>query len=156
MNNIKVGTAAPDFELPATGEKNISLSQFTGNKHVVLYFYPRDNTSGCTKESQAFRDHYDEFAQLDTVILGISRDSIKSHENFKTKQTLPFDLLSDKEEMLCTLFDVMKMKNMYGKQAKGIERSTFLIDKQGFLRHEWRKVKVAEHVEAVLSALRAL
>jgi len=123
---------------------------------VVLYFYPRDNTPGCTKEGQAFRDHYSEFQALDTVVLGVSRDSLKTHENFKAKHRFPFELLSDSEETVCKLYDVLKEKNMYGRKVIGIERSTFLIDREGILRQAWRKVKVAGHVEEVLDAVRKL
>ena len=122
----------------------------------MLYFYPKDNTPGCTQEGQAFRDHIQQFNELNTVILGISRDSVKVHEGFKCKQNFPFDLLSDKEEQLCQLFDVIKMKNMYGKQVRGIERSTFLIDENGVFIHEWRKVKVKNHVDEVLQVLKQL
>ena len=151
----KTGQPAPDFTLPATGGKEITLSKLKGS-NVVLYFYPRDNTPGCTKEGQAFRDHHGEFEKLDTLILGISRDSLKTHENFKAKHNFPFDLLSDSDETACRLYDVIKEKNMYGKKVMGIERSTFLIDREGILRHEWRKVKVAGHVEEVLEAIHSL
>lgn len=119
-------------------------------------FYPKDSTPGCTTEGQDFRDAYAQFQAADTEIFGVSRDSLKSHENFKAKQSFPFELLSDQDEAICNLFDVIKLKNMYGKQVQGIERSTFLIDKQGTLRHEWRKVSVKGHVEAVLAAAQAL
>ncbi len=155
MNSIELKKKIPDFALPATGDKTIKLSALTG-KQVVLYFYPKDSTPGCTKEGQDFRDHFDAFTAAGAVILGVSRDSIKAHENFKAKQAFPFDLLSDKEETLCRLFDVIKEKNLYGKKVMGIERSTFLIDKQGLLRQEWRKVKVPGHVEEVLAAVKAL
>ncbi len=152
---IKTGQPAPDFTLPATGGQEITLSGLKGS-NVVLYFYPRDNTPGCTKEGQAFRDHHAEFEKLDTVVLGVSRDSLKTHENFKAKHQFPFELLSDSEETVCRLYDVIKEKNMYGKKVMGIERSTFLIDREGILRREWRKVKVAGHVEEVLEAVRSL
>lgn len=155
MPAISIGELIPDFDAAATGNQAISLSQLKG-KNVVLYFYPKDNTPGCTLEGQDFRDHIDEFNALDTVILGISRDSLKMHENFKAKQCFPFELLSDPDETLCNLFDVIKMKNMYGKQVLGIERSTFLIDKQGKLAFEWRKVKVKTHIAEVLAKLREL
>ena len=155
MSTIEIGKKVPDFELPATGDQNIKLSDLKG-KNVVIYFYPKDSTPGCTKEGQAFRDDHRKFARAKTVILGVSRDSIKSHENFKAKQEFPFDLLSDQEELLCGLFEVIKMKNMYGKQVRGIERSTFLIDAKGVLQHEWRKIKVDGHVEDVLTAAKAL
>ena len=122
----------------------------------MIYFYPRDNTPGCTTEGQDFRDNYAKFKRAKTVVLGVSRDSIKSHENFKAKQEFPFDLLSDKEEELCNIFDVIKEKTLYGKKHMGIERSTFLIDEKGVLKQEWRKVKVPGHVEEVLAAAKAL
>lgn len=146
----------PSIILPATGNKNINLTDFIEKSHVVLYFYPRDNTPGCTQEGQDFRDHYAEFTALNTVILGISRDSVKKHESFKAKYTFPFDLLADEDEQLCQLFAVMKNKQMFGKPTRGIERSTFLFDKQGVLRHEWRKVKVDNHVSDVLAAIQSL
>ena len=152
---VAIGKKVKNFKLPATGDKTISLSDFKG-KNVVLYFYPKDNTPGCTTEAQDFRDAKGRFTRAYAVILGVSRDSIRSHENFKTKQKLNFDLLSDENEELCTYFDVIKMKNMYGKTARGIERSTFLIDGNGILRQEWRKVKVKGHVEEVLQAVKAL
>ena len=152
---IVIGKPLPDFEAPCTGEKSFKLSDYLG-KNIVLYFYPKDNTPGCTLEGRDFRDNFDTFNSLNTVIFGISRDSIRTHENFISKQEFPFELLSDQEEKLCDLFDVIKMKNMYGKQVRGIERSTFLIDKNGILIHEWRKVKVKTHIEEVLNALREL
>lgn len=155
MTTVALGKNVPDFTLPATGDQNIALAKLKG-KNLVIYFYPKDNTSGCTLEGQAFRDNHDKFIQANTVIFGVSRDNIKSHEGFKGKQAFPFELLSDEDETLCKLFDVIKMKNMYGKQAMGIERSTFLIDAEGVLRQEWRKVKVDGHVEEVLAAAQAL
>lgn len=155
MTEICIGKPVPDFEADATGDKTMKLSAFRG-KNVILYFYPKDNTPGCTQEGQQFRDHIAEFEALNAVVFGVSRDSVKVHEGFKCKHAFPFDLLSDKEETLCRLFDVIKMKNMYGKQVRGIERSTFLIDAEGTLVHEWRKVKVKEHISDVLSALREL
>ncbi len=155
MPKTAIGKPVPDFTLPATSGQHITLSSLRGN-HVVLYFYPKDSTPGCTQESCDFRDNIAEFKRRNAIVLGVSRDSIKSHENFKTKQSLPFELLADTDEELCALFDVIKMKNMYGKQVRGIERSTFLIDKDGVLRQEWRKVKVAGHVEEVLEALKDL
>ncbi len=155
MNKVTLGKPVPDFTLPATGGKDISLSDFRG-KNVVIYFYPKDSTPGCTTEGQDFRDSIKTFQRRKTVILGISRDSIKSHENFKAKQDFPFDLLSDAEEQACRLFDVIKEKNMYGRKVMGIERSTFLIDAEGILRREWRKVAVKGHVEEVLEAVKAL
>ena len=156
MSNISVGKRVPDFKLEATGEQTISLSDFKGKQNVVLYFYPKDSTPGCTTEGQDFRDHYAAFKKADTVILGVSRDSLQSHENFKAKQNFPFELLSDVNEKLCKQFDVIKEKNMYGKKYMGVERSTFLIDKNGKLVQEWRKVRVKGHVEEVLAAAQAL
>ena len=155
MSELQVGAAAPDFELPATGGKTISLSGLKG-KNVVIYFYPKDSTPGCTREGQGFRDNIDAFTARDTIILGASRDSVKSHEKFKANQAFPFDLLSDESGQLCALFDVIKEKNMYGRKYMGIERSTFLIDKTGVLRNEWRKVKVTGHVKKVLDAVSVL
>lgn len=154
-DTVSLGKKVPDFTLPATGDQEISLSDFKG-QNVVLYFYPKDSTPGCTREGQGFRDNHSKFKRQNAVILGISRDSVKAHENFKAKQEFPFELLSDKEETVCKLFDVIKMKNMYGKKVRGIERSTFLIDAQGKLRQEWRKVKVDGHAEEVLAAVKEL
>lgn len=145
----------PDFSLPATSNHQIKLSELKG-KNVVLYFYPKDCTSGCTREGQDFRDHHKKFESLNTVIYGISRDTLKLHEKFKTEQNFPFELIADTEEKACQLFDVIKEKNMYGKKVRGIERSTFLIDSAGILRKEWRKVKVEGHVEQVLKAVAEL
>jgi peroxiredoxin Q/BCP len=145
----------PDFELPSTSNKTFHLSAASG-KNLVIYFYPKDNTPGCTTEGQDFRDAYPEFTKLDCDIVGISRDSIKSHENFKMKMGFPFELLSDADETACKLFDVMKMKNMYGKQVRGIERSTFVVDAKGVLRKEWRGVKIPDHVQEVLEFVKAL
>jgi peroxiredoxin Q/BCP len=155
MTVVTLGQPVPAFELPATGDKTLALSDF-GGKKLLLYFYPKDNTPGCTQEGQAFRDHIDQFDHLNTVILGVSRDSVKVHEGFKCKQNFPFDLLSDQDEQLCQLFDVIKMKNMYGKQVRGIERSTFLIDENGLLINEWRKVQVKTHIDEVLKYLQTL
>ena len=146
---------APDFTLPATGGQLITLSALAGKK-VVLYFYPKDSTPGCTTESQNFRDLHDAFVAAGAVVLGISRDSIKSHDNFRAKQALPFALISDPDETACTLYGVMKMKNMYGKQVRGIERSTFAIDAAGILRREWRGVKVPGHAQEVLDYVKTL
>ena len=152
MSTINLGQPVPNFEAISTGDKSIQLSDYKG-KYVVLYFYPKDNTPGCITEGQNFRDNIATFEQLNTVILGVSRDSVRIHEGFKSKQNFPFDLLSDKEEVLCRLFDVIKMKKLYGKEYLGIERSTFLIDPDGILIHEWRKVKVKVHVDEVLQKL---
>ncbi|MDD2660391.1 MAG: peroxiredoxin [Methylococcales bacterium] len=152
MNQISTGNAIPDFESLSTGNKTVKLTDYRG-RFIVIYFYPKDNTPGCTLEGQNFRDNIEKFAALNAVILGISRDTVRIHEGFKSKQELPFDLLSDEDEKLCQLFDVIKMKNMYGKQVRGIERSTFLIDPQGILIRQWRKVKVKNHIEDILNAL---
>lgn len=151
---VTVGKKINNFKVNATGNKTISLSDYKGKK-LVLYFYPKDSTPGCTTEGQDFRDAKGRFTRQNTVILGVSRDSVKSHENFSKKQKFNFDLLSDADEELCKQFDVIKMKNMYGKKVRGIERSTFLIDENGKLQHEWRKVKVKDHVEAVLTVVKA-
>ncbi|NNJ94075.1 MAG: peroxiredoxin [Halobacteria archaeon] len=155
MAKVAIGKKVPAFSLPATGDKTISLADCKG-KNLVLYFYPKDSTPGCTTEGQDFRDRIHTFRRRNTTILGVSRDSLKSHENFRTKQKFPFDLLSDSDEKLCKVFDVIREKNMYGRKVMGIERSTFLIDDQGKLRREWRKVKVAGHVEEVLEAIKEL
>ena len=144
-----------DFELPATSGKTFKLSNYRG-KTLVLYFYPKDSTPGCTTQGMAFRDHYAEFQKANCEIFGISRDSLKSHENFKAKFTFPFELLADTEELACSIFGVIKMKNMYGKQVRGIERSTFVIDQNGVLSHEWRGVKVDGHVPEVLQIIQTL
>ncbi len=156
MSEIALDQPVPDFEAPATGGQTIRLSDFRGKKNVVLYFYPKDSTPGCTREGEAFRDHFAEFEALDTVILGVSKDSMKRHENFKAKYGFPFELISDEDETVCRLFDVIKLKKNYGREYMGIERSTFLIDKEGILRRQWRKVKVKGHVEEVLEAVREL
>ena len=155
MTTIALGKPVPDFKLSATGGKTVSLADLQG-KNVVLYFYPKDNTPGCTLEGQNFRDQQSKFAKLDTVVLGVSRDSVKSHESFKQQEAFNFDLLADEDEKLCRMFDVIKLKNMYGKEVMGVERSTFLIDKKGVLRQEWRKVKVDGHIAEVLEAVKAL
>ena len=155
MPNATLGKKIPSFNLPATGDRKIRLSDLKG-RQFVLYFYPKDSTPGCTLEGQDFRDQYSKFKRQNTEIIGVSRDSLKSHENFKAKQNFPFDLISDTDETLCNIFDVIKMKNMYGKQVRGIERSTFLIDAEGKLRNEWRKVKVKGHIDEVLEAAKAL
>lgn len=144
-----------DFSLPSTGNKTFQLASAKG-RHVVVYFYPKDNTPGCTTEGQAFRDQFSAFQAANCDIVGISRDSLKSHENFKAKMEFPFELLSDGDETVCEQFGVMKLKNMYGKQVRGIERSTFVIDRNGVLRKEWRGVKVPGHVEEVLAFVQTL
>lgn len=148
-------TKIADFSIPATSGQTFKLVAQAG-KVVVIYFYPKDSTPGCTTEGQQFRDLYEQFAAVDAVILGISRDSVKSHENFKAKQSFPFELGSDADEAVCNLFAVMKMKNMYGKQVRGIERSTFVIDRNGVLRREWRGVKVPGHAQEVLDFVKTL
>jgi peroxiredoxin Q/BCP len=155
MSKATVGKKVPAFNLPATGDKKIRLSDLKG-KNIVLYFYPKDSTPGCTREGQDFRDSHAKFKRQNTIVLGVSRDSIKSHEKFKEKQGFTFDLISDDEEKLCDIFDVIKMKNMYGKKVRGIERSTFLIGTDGKLVQEWRKVKVDGHAEEVLNAVKTL
>ena len=146
---------APDLELPATGSKTFRLADARG-RTLVLYFYPKDNTPGCTTEGQQFRDLYAEFQKHACDVYGISRDSLKSHESFKSKMNFPFELLSDSEESACQLFDVIKMKNMYGKKVRGIERSTFVIDAGGVVRRAWRGVKVPGHVQEVLEFVKTL
>jgi peroxiredoxin Q/BCP len=153
------GTAAPvanevitDFSAPMTGDQTFELSGRPA-RYTVLYFYPKDNTPGCTTEAMNFRDHHDEITALGAAVYGISRDSLRSHENFKSRLGLPFELISDADEAVCTRFDVMKMKNMYGKKVRGVERSTFVIDADGRLVKEWRGVKVNDHVQEVLEFL---
>ena len=146
---------APDFELPSTSGKTFRLSSAKGHP-LVLYFYPKDNTPGCTTEGQKFRDLHPEFQKQACAVVGVSRDSMKSHENFKSKMQFPFELLSDAGEIACKLYEVIKMKNMYGKKVRGIERSTFAIDGDGIVRREWRGVKVPGHVEEVLEFVKTL
>lgn len=155
QNKTELNQTVPDFELPATSGTSFKLSNYRG-KNVILYFYPKDNTPGCTTQGMQFRDNYSTFQGLNTEIFGVSRDSVKSHESFKSKFSFPFELLADTEELACNLFGVMKMKNMYGKQVRGVERSTFIIDKNGMLIQEWRGVKVDGHAEAVLSFIHSL
>ena len=155
MQQVALDQPVPDFELPSTGGISFRLSEHQG-KNIVIYFYPKDNTPGCTLEGQNFRDNITEFDAKDTIILGVSRDSIRVHEGFKSKQSFPFDLLSDKEEVACKIFDVIKLKKNYGREYIGIVRSTFLIDKTGVLRQEWRNVKVKEHIAQVLNAVNTL
>jgi peroxiredoxin Q/BCP len=153
--SVAVDQPVPAFQAQATSNTQVSLDELKG-KQVVLYFYPKDNTPGCTTQGQDFRDQHDAFIAADTVVFGVSRDSLKTHENFKTKQGFPFELICDKDEQLCQLFDVIKLKKLYGKEYLGIDRSTFLIDADGVLRQEWRGVKVPGHVDAVLQAAQAL
>ena len=153
--SIKPDSTLPDFTLHATSRKTVTLSELAGNK-VVIYFYPKDHTPGCTTQGQDFRDMHEQFLAADTVVFGVSRDSLRTHENFRAKQSFPFELISDADESLCRLFDVIRQKKLYGKEYEGIERSTFLIDREGVLRREWRKVKVPGHVTEVLEAAREL
>lgn len=155
MSKTTVGKPVPDIEVRATDDQTFKLSDLRG-RNVVLYFYPKDNTPGCTTEGQDFRDHYEEFRKLKTEVFGVSRDSLKSHEGFKGKQCFPFDLISDPDEQLCQLFGVIKEKTLYGKKYLGIDRSTFIIDRKGVLRHEFRSVKVDGHVAAVLAEVKKL
>ena len=151
----KLDSKVPDFSLPSTGGGPWKLSAAAGRKRV-LYFYPKDNTSGCTKEGQAFAELYPQFRKARIEVVGISPDSLASHEKFKAKYGFPFELLADEDKKVCTLFDVYKEKSMYGRKYMGVERSTFLVDADGVLRREWRKVKVPGHAEEVLAAARAL
>jgi len=153
MPKIKTGNKVPEFSLPATGGGTWSLKDAAGSK-LVIYFYPRDLTSGCTREAQDFRDLHGAFRKAGVQIVGISRDSLSSHEKFAARESLPFPLLADAEEKVCRLFDVIKPKSLYGRKYLGVERSTFLLDGAGRLRQEWRKVKVEGHAEAVLEAAR--
>ena len=150
-----IDSIVSNFEIPATGNKPFRLSDQQG-KMTVLYFYPKDSTPGCTTEAQQFRDLYPEFVKAGCIIAGVSRDSLRSHENFKAKQELPFELLSDTDEQLCTQFSVIKEKKLYGKQVRGIERSTFVIDHAGVLKREWRQVKAPGHAQEVLDFVRTL
>ena len=149
------GKKCPDFLVESTGDKKLSNGDFEG-KNLVIFFYPKDNTPGCTLEGQDFRDNYEEFKKFNAEILGVSRDSIKSHVNFIEKQNFPFDLLSDPDEVMCKSFDVMREKSMYGKKYIGVDRSTFLIDSKGMIVKEWRSVKVKGHVTEVLAEVKAL
>lgn len=160
MTTTMLNQTVSDFELSATGgtalkPSSFKLSNYQG-KTLVIYFYPKDNTPGCTTQGIQFRDSYPEFKALNAEIFGVSRDSLKSHENFKAKFGFPFGLLADTEELACSIFGVIKMKNMYGKQVRGIERSTFIIDKNGKLVHEWRGVKVDGHAQEVLNYIKTL
>jgi peroxiredoxin Q/BCP len=155
MEKLMLGKTIPDFSAPATGDTTFRLSDHKGHP-VILYFYPKDNTPGCTAEGADFRDLHTQFAKLSAVVVGVSRDTVKSHDSFRSKMQFPFPLISDADEKLCALFDVIKMKNMYGKKVRGVERSTFLVDADGKLAREWRKVKVEGHVAEVLEAVKAL
>ena len=155
MSTAKMDRVVPALKLPATQDQTIDLKSLRG-KNVVIYFYPKDSTPGCTTEGQDFAANHLKFKRRNTVVLGVSRDNIASHEKFRAKYNFPFDLLSDSEEKACGIFDVIKEKNMYGRKVMGIERSTFLIDEKGKLRKEWRKVKVKGHVDEVLEAVKDL
>lgn len=152
---VELNKPVPDFSAQATGDQTVTPASLAG-KNVVIYFYPKDNTPGCTTEGQDFRDAHADFAAANTVILGVSKDSLRTHANFKAKHEFPFELISDPDETFCRLFDVIKLKKLYGKEYEGIERSTLLIDAKGVLRQEWRKVKVPGHVAEVLAAARDL
>lgn len=152
---VEIDRPVPSFQAQATSGQLINLESLAG-KQVVLYFYPKDNTPGCTTEGQGFRDQHGAFLAANTLVFGVSRDSLKTHENFRAKQSFPFELISDKDEQLCQLFDVIKLKKLYGKEYLGVDRSTFLIDRNGVLRQHWRSVKVPGHVDAVLQAAQAL
>jgi len=155
MTSVAINKEVPDFELASTDKVSFQLSDYRG-KNIIIYFYPKDNTSGCTLEGQSFRDNIKEFDIFDTVIFGVSRDTVKVHQNFKNKHQFPFELLSDPEEQACRLFDVLHLKKNYGREYMGIVRSTFLIDKNGVLRKEWRKVKVKDHIAEVLEAIKQI
>ena len=149
---MKIGTKIKNFKAPMTGNDYFVLKDYIG-KNIIIYFYPRDNTPGCTSEGEDFRDNFKSFVKKNTVIFGVSRDTVQSHENFKKKFNFPFELISDTEETICRLFNVIKEKSMYGKKYMGIERSTFLINEKGKLIKEWRKVKVKDHASDVLSSI---
>jgi peroxiredoxin Q/BCP len=150
-----LGKPVPDFSLPSTGGAPFRLSEARGSK-LILYFYPKDNTPGCTLEGSAFRDAYQDFRRAGCEVRGVSRDSLASHEKFKDKMKFPFELLSDQDETVCKQFGVIKMKNMYGRKVRGIERSTFVVDDKGVLAREWRGVRVPGHVQEVLNFVKAL
>jgi peroxiredoxin Q/BCP len=152
MSKIEINSPVPELTLEGTSNTSFSISKYVG-KNLIIYFYPKDSTPGCTNESIDFKDNYDIFQKLNTEIFGISRDSLKSHEKFKAKYSFPFELLSDADEIACNLFDVIKMKNMYGKKVRGIERSTFLINTEGKLVNEWRGVKVNGHIQELIEFL---
>lgn len=151
MATVEIDKPVPDFAVQATSDKDIVLSKLKGWK-VVLYFYPKDNTPGCTTEGLDFRDYYEDFKKAKTVVFGVSKDTLKSHEQFKAQHNFPFELISDTDAYLCRMFEVIQLINLQGKQIPGVERSTFLIDSNGVLRKEWRKVRVNGHVEEVLEA----
>lgn len=156
MPALEIGQVVPDFSAPATSDTTFTLSDYRGKSNVIIYFYPKDSTPGCTTEGQNFRDMKEELDALDTIVVGVSKDSMRRHENFKEKQSFNFELISDPEEEVCKLFDVIQLKKLYGKEYMGIVRSTFLIDKDGVLRQHWDKVKVKGHADEVLEAVKAL
>ncbi len=156
MTTIAEGKSIPNFSAPTTSDTLFELADYKGKSNLVIYFYPKDSTPGCTTEGQNFRDLHTEFLKNDTEIFGVSRDSMRRHENFKAKQAFPFELISDEDETVCTLFDVIQLKKLYGKEYMGIVRSTFLIDKEGRLHREWRGVKVKGHADEVLETVKSL
>lgn len=156
MSNLKIGEAVPNFEAPATSDLHFKLSDYKGKSNLVLYFYPKDSTPGCTIEGNDFGALHETFKSLDTEIFGISKDSMKRHDNFRAKQSFPFELISDIDTEICELFGTWQLKKTFGKKYMGIVRSTFLIDKDGILRQSWDKVKVKGHVDEVLEAVKAL
>jgi peroxiredoxin Q/BCP len=156
MPALEIGQAVPDFTAPATSETTFTLSDYKGKSNLIIYFYPKDSTPGCTTEGQNFRDLKDQFDAHDTLVFGVSKDTMRRHENFKAKQAFNFELISDIDEEVCRLFNVIQLKKLYGKEYMGIVRSTFLIDKEGVLREHWDKVKVKGHADAVLEAVKAL
>ena len=156
MPALEIGQAVPDFTAPATNETSFTLSDYRGKSNLIIYFYPKDSTPGCTTEGQNFRDMKAELDANDTLVFGVSKDNMRRHENFKAKQAFNFELISDEDETVCQLFNVIQLKKLYGKEYMGIVRSTFLIDKEGVLRQHWDKVKVKGHADAVLEAVKAL
>ncbi len=156
MNPVEIGQEVSNFSAKATSDSIFNLADYKGKSHLVIYFYPKDSTPGCTTEGKNFRDLYAEFQALDTEIVGVSRDSIKRHENFKKKHAFPFELITDESGDICQLFGVWQLKKLFGKEYKGIVRSTFLIDKQGILRNQWLNVRVKGHADEVLQAVKAL
>ena len=150
MPAFEIGQVVPDFTAPATTETSFTLSDYRGKSNLIIYFYPKDSTPGCTTEGQNFRDMKDELDAHDTLVVGVSKDSMRRHENFKAKQEFNFELISDEDEAVCQLFNVIQLKKLYGKEYMGIVRSTFLIDKEGVLREHWDKVRVKGHADAVL------
>ena len=156
MPALEIGQVVPDFTAPATSETTFTLSDYRGVSNVIIYFYPKDSTPGCTTEGQNFTDMKDELAASDTIVFGVSKDTMRRHENFKAKQEFNFELISDESEEVCNLFNVIQLKKLYGKEYMGIVRSTFLIDKEGILREHWDKVRVKGHADKVLESVKAL